>query len=151
MCTFSLCLLARQWSTILICSLESSFIKDTLLLFNNYLPTYFFPSLALLVLSAPKICLSFPSFFYFLVLSGFSGGPNSKESTCNAGDMGSIPGLGRKSCNPLQSSCLDKPHGPRSLTGYSPWDRRESDTTEQLNTAQHFLLCAMPQFFPLIF
>ena len=26
---------------------------------------------------------------------GFSGGSDSKESTCNAGDMGSIPGLGR--------------------------------------------------------
>ena len=26
---------------------------------------------------------------------GFSGGSNSKESTCNMGDLGSIPGLGR--------------------------------------------------------
>ena len=24
-------------------------------------------------------------------------------------------------------------HGPRSLIGYSPWGRKESDTTEQLN------------------
>ena len=26
---------------------------------------------------------------------GFPGGPDGKESTCNAGDTGSIPGLGR--------------------------------------------------------
>ena len=26
---------------------------------------------------------------------GFSGGSDSKESACNAGDLGSIPGLGR--------------------------------------------------------
>jgi len=29
------------------------------------------------------------------VFLGFSGGSNGKESTCNAGDVGSIPGLGR--------------------------------------------------------
>ena len=27
----------------------------------------------------------------------------------------------------------------RSLAGYSPWDRKESDTTERLSTAQHNL------------
>jgi len=26
-----------------------------------------------------------------------------------------------------------KSHGPRSLVGYSPWDRKESDTTERLH------------------
>ena len=38
---------------------------------------------------------------------------NSKESTCNAGDSGSIPGLGRSpgevNGNPLQNSCLENP------------------------------------------
>ena len=37
----------------------------------------------------------------------------SKESACNAGDPGSIPGLGRCSVerngNPLQYSCLENP------------------------------------------
>ena len=37
---------------------------------------------------------------------GFHGGTVSKESTCNAGDLGSIPGSGRYpgggNCNPLQ-------------------------------------------------
>ena len=28
-------------------------------------------------------------------------------------------------------------HGQRNLAGYSPWGGKESDTTEQLSTAQH--------------
>ena len=44
---------------------------------------------------------SSPFVIYFLkILSyiyrlGFPGGSNGKESTCNAGDLGSVPGLGR--------------------------------------------------------
>ena len=49
---------------------------------------------------------------------------------CNAGDLGSIPGLGGGHGNPLQYPCLENPHGQRSLGGYSPWGRNESDTTE---------------------
>ena len=66
------------------------------------------------------------------------GGSDSKESSCNAGDPGSIPGLERPPGgghgNPLQSSCLENPHGQRSLAGYRPWGRTESDTTERLST-----------------
>ena len=54
-------------------------------------------------------------------------------------DLGSIPGLGRSPGGgngyPLQHSCLENPHGQRSLAGYSSWGRKESDTTEQLSTA----------------
>ena len=43
--------------------------------------------------------------------TGFSGGSDSKESACNAGDPGSIPGLGRSPGEgngyPLQYSCLE--------------------------------------------
>ena len=39
--------------------------------------------------------------------------------------------------NPLQYSYLENPHGQRSLRGYSPWGRKELDTTERLSTAQH--------------
>ena len=50
-------------------------------------------------------------------------------------------GLGRspggRHGNPLQYSCLENPHGQRSLAGYSPWGRRESDMTEGLSTAQN--------------
>ena len=71
---------------------------------------------------------------------GFPGGSAGKESACNAGDLGLIPGLERYSGgghgNPLQYSCLENPHGQRSLVGYSPWGRKESDMTEQLSTAQ---------------
>ena len=44
---------------------------------------------------------------------GFPGGSNGKESACNAGDPGSIPGSGRfpgeGNGNPLQHSCLENP------------------------------------------
>ena len=43
--------------------------------------------------------------------------------------------------NPLWYSCLENPHGQRSLAGYSPWGHKESDTTEQLSTAQHRQPC----------
>ena len=70
------------------------------------------------------------------VFLGFPGGSDSKESSCNEGDLGLIPGLGRSlgggHGSPLQYSCLENPHEPRSLVGYSPWGCKESDLTEQL-------------------
>ena len=73
---------------------------------------------------------------------GFSDGSDSKEFTCNAGDLGSIPELRRSPGggghdNPLQYSCLENPHGQRNLAGYSPWGCRELDTTEWLSTHTH--------------
>ena len=65
---------------------------------------------------------------------GFPGGSDGKESACNAGDLGLIPGSGRSPGgghgNPLQYSCLENPHGQRSLEGYSPKHCKESDMTE---------------------
>ena len=70
----------------------------------------------------------------------FPSGSDGKESACNAGDLGLIPGLGRfpggGHDNPLRYSSLENPHGQRSLAGYSPWGHKQSDTTEQLSTAQ---------------
>ena len=44
---------------------------------------------------------------------GFPGSSNGKESACNAGDLGLIPGLGRSpgegNGNPLQYLCLENP------------------------------------------
>ena len=40
--------------------------------------------------------------------------------------------------NPLQYSCLENPHGQRSLAGYSPWGCKESDTTEWLKFKKNF-------------
>ena len=63
---------------------------------------------------------------------GFSGGLDGKESACNTGDLASIPGSGRSSGEgngyPLQY--FGESHGQRNLAGYSPWDHKESDTTE---------------------
>ena len=70
----------------------------------------------------------------------FPGGSDSKESACNAGDLGSIPGLGRSPGgghgNALLYSCLENPQGQRSLAGYGPGGRKEPDTTERLSTTQ---------------
>ena len=72
---------------------------------------------------------------------GFPGGSEGKESACTVGDLGSNPGLGRSPGgghgNPLLYSCLENPHGQRSLLGYSALGCKESDTTERLSTAQH--------------
>ena len=46
-------------------------------------------------------------------MSGFPGDSDGKESACNAGDPGSVPGPGRSPGeghgNPLQYSCLKNP------------------------------------------
>ena len=64
-----------------------------------------------------------------------------KNLPANAGDAGSIPGLGRSpgegNGNPLQYYCLENPMD-RGAVGYSPWGRKESDTTERLHF--HILL-----------
>ena len=61
---------------------------------------------------------------------GFPGGSDGKESTCSAGDMGSIPGLGRSpgegNGNLLRYSYLGNP-----LAGFSPWGHKEPNVTEQ--------------------
>ena len=53
------------------------------------------------------------------ISGGFPDGSNGKESACNAGDLSStlvfLPGVF---------------HGLRSLVGYSPWGRKETDRTE---------------------
>ena len=65
---------------------------------------------------------------------GFPGGSDSKESTRNVGDLGSIPGFrrspGGRHGNLLQYPCLENPHGQRNLAGSSPWGHKELDTTE---------------------
>ena len=62
------------------------------------------------------------------------------------GDLDSIPGLGRSPGeghgNSLQYSCLENPHGQRSLMGYSSWHCKESDMTGQLST-QHSTLSSL--------
>ena len=62
-----------------------------------------------------------PPHLISLHLTGFCGGSDGKESACNSGDLGLIPGLGRSPGeghgNPLQYFCQENPHGQRSLAG----------------------------------
>ena len=54
--------------------------------------------------------------------------PAMRESCVRSLGLGRSPGGGHG--NPLQYSCLENPHGQRSLAGYSPWGHKELDTTE---------------------
>ena len=57
--------------------------------------------------------------------------------------------LGERNGNPLQCSCLENSMDGRSLVGYSPWDCKESDTTEQFHfTSLHFLPLEPPPHRP---
>ena len=69
-----------------------------------------------------------------------------KNLPANAGDVtdtGSVPvserSPGGGHGNPLQYSCLENPHGQRSLASYSPRGHKESDMTEVTEHAQILL------------
>ena len=68
---------------------------------------------------------------------GFLCGLAGKESVCNAGDLGPIPGLGRSTGEgkgyPLQCSGLENP------MDYTVHGVSESDLTEQLSLSLHFM------------
>ena len=69
-----------------------------------------------------------------ITFRGFLCGSVVKESTCNAGDLGSITGLGKPPGgghgNTLQKSYLENPQGQWTLADCSPWGCKETDTTE---------------------
>ena len=73
---------------------------------------------------------------------GFPGGSDGKESACNAGDLGLIPGLRR---SPWRRAWQPTPvflSGASPWTeepGYSPWGHKELDTTEQLHIHTVFM------------
>ena len=76
-------------------------------------------------------------------------GSAGKGSACNAGDLSSVPGLGRSPGEgkgyPLQCSGLENP----GL--YSPWGCKESDTTEQLSLSLYSDLILLLLFFFYLF
>ena len=50
------------------------------------------------------------------------------------GSLGGEHSPGEGNGNPLQDSCLENPHGQRSLAGYILWFHKKSDMTEWLTT-----------------
>ena len=74
--------------------------------------------------------------------SDFPGGSEVKVSAWNTGDPGLIPGFDpwvgkipwRSKWKPTSVLLPGKFHGQSSLVGYSPWGRKESDTTERLHS-----------------
>ena len=69
---------------------------------------------------------------------GFPPSSVSKETACNVGDLGSMPGSGKSpgegNGNPLQYSCLGNPMVRGAWQATSPWgveegQSQESDTT----------------------
>ena len=84
--------------------------------------------------------------YYIFTLYSYICFPHSsvgKESACNAGDQGSIPGLGRSpgegNGNPLQYSCLENPmdRGDWQATVHSVSRVRHNLATEQKPPKQH--------------
>ena len=67
----------------------------------------------------------------------FLGGSAAKNPPANAGDSGSILGVGkvprRRQWQPTLVFLPGKSHGQRSLMGYSPWGCKELATTERLS------------------
>ena len=68
---------------------------------------------------------------------GFPGASDGKESTCNEGDMGSIPGLGRSpgegNSYPLQYSGLENSMDRGAWQATVHGITKESDKTERLS------------------
>ena len=74
---------------------------------------------------------------------GFPGGSIIKILPANAGDAGSIPGLGRSpgegNGNPLQYSCLGNPMDRGAWQATVPEATRESDTTAHTHTSLYIM------------
>ena len=77
----------------------------------------------------------------WVAIWGFPGISEVKASACNAGDLGSIPGLGRSpgegNGNPLQYSCLENP-----MDGGAWWAtvHRVAKSRTQLSDFTHFTI-----------
>ena len=72
-----------------------------------------------------------------LTLGDFPGGSDGKSVCLQCGRPGFNPWVGkipwRRKWQPIPVFLPGKFHGQRSLAGYSPWGRKESDTTERLH------------------
>ena len=92
------------------------------------MPSFISYSIGLLALFSRHSTNSFQSFFLVLV---------SEISTPDILELADTPVStpGEEHGHPFQYSCSENPHGQRSLVDFSPWGRKELDTTERLSTA----------------
>ena len=90
------------------------------------------------------VCVYIYIYIYIYVYSGFPDESSGKESACQCKGrkkpgfdpwFGKIPWSRKWQLTPV--FLPGKPHGQRSLEGYSPWGCKESDTTEQLSTLSY--------------
>ena len=99
-----------------------------------------------LVLPDPGPSSRFQLFQAFIFEGYFPRWLSDKESTCQAGDVGLIPGLGRfpgeGNGNPFQYSCLG---GPQTEAGYSPQGHKR--VRHDLETKQQHLMLSFVSFF----
>ena len=91
------------------------------------------------------ICIQIETFIDVCVyILGFPCGSADKESSCDAGDLGSIPGLGRCPGEgkgyPLQYSGLEN-------SVDNPWGHKELNITERLKTMYIFYIIYIYIFF----
>ena len=80
--------------------------------------------------------------FLYLRTLIVSSGSDSKDSAVRETWVRSLVGKipWRRAWQPTPVFLPGESRGQRSLAGYSPWGRKESDTTEQLGTAQQIAL-----------
>ena len=84
-------------------------------------------------------------------LVGFPSGSDGKASVCNAGDLGSIPGLGRSpgegNGSPLRYSCLENPMDQPTLPSKGS-QRVGHDWATSLSLSSHVSFCYLNHYFP---
>ena len=84
------------------------------------------------------------TFALLRLFPGFPGGSDGKESVCNVGDLGLIPGLGR---SPGEGKGYPLQFWPGEFHGlYNLWGCKELDMTERLSLSLHVM-----HYFPALF
>ena len=84
------------------------------------------------MLRTQTLSLNKIEFHFYCNFLGFPSGSAGKESACNAGDLGSISGLGSSPWR--RERLLSSVFWLREFHGlYSPWGHKKSDSTERLS------------------
>ena len=88
------------------------------------------------------------------VFLGFPGGSDSKESACNAGNLGLTPGSGRSSGegngHPLQYSCLGNPVDREALWPIVPGVAKRHDRVIFTSQSSFWILLQYLKIFSLV-